>query len=139
MIFSWFHFSEQVSLGWGHTLAQTDDGKLYGWGYAADGRLGQIGRAWETSLLEGSYDSSKITPLSSTTLEAAEKLVLKGMEKEKHMPIIWEPILIEDMHDFEVVDVACGLDHSLVLCSKGLAFFYFLFGKTVTDQRFFPF
>lgn len=109
----------QVSLGWGHALAHTETGKLYGWGYAADGRLGRIGEAWETSLLDSGPDICKTTPpVSSTILEVAEKRVSEGMEKERNMPIIWEPILIEDVHGVEVFDVACGLDHSLVLCRK---------------------
>lgn len=106
-----------MSLGWGHVLAQTESGKLYGWGYAADGRLGRTGEAFEPSFLDSRSDSTEINPqLSSTTLEMAEKLVLEGMEKEKHMPIIWEPTLIEEVHGVDVVDVACGLDHSLLLC-----------------------
>lgn len=108
-------FLLQVSFGWGHALAQTDDGKLYGWGYSADGRLGSIGGAVETSLLESSANI-KNQELSASTFEAAEKLVLEGMEKEKNMPIIWEPRLVRELHGMEVVGIACGLDHSLVLC-----------------------
>ncbi|XP_059661314.1 ultraviolet-B receptor UVR8 [Cornus florida] len=107
----------KVSLGWGHALAQTKDGKLFGWGYSADGRLGQIGK--EISPLDSSADILETTELSSSMLEAAEKLVLEGMEKEKDMPITWEPCLIEELQGVEVVDVACGLDHSLVLCRDG--------------------
>lgn len=107
----------QVSLGWGHALALTKDGKLFGWGYSADGRLGRIGdtvsplesRAGMLNLTEGN---------KSSTLETAENLVLEAMEKEKDMPIIWEPCLIEELRGIEVTDVACGLDHSLILCSK---------------------
>ncbi|PSS05887.1 Ultraviolet-B receptor like [Actinidia chinensis var. chinensis] len=106
----------KVSLGWGHALAQTKDGKLFGWGYSADGRLGHMGKPLERSPLDSSGDTSKATQLSSSTLEVAEKLVLDAMDKEKDMPITWEPHLIEEVRDFEVVDVACGLDHSLVLC-----------------------
>lgn len=51
-------------------------------------------------------------------IELAERLVLESMEDEKHMPIIWEPHLVEDVTGVEVVDIACGLDHSLVLCRK---------------------
>ena len=50
-------------------------------------------------------------------------LVLEGIEKEKDMPIIWEPSLIEELRDVEVVDVSCGLDHSLVLCGKSYKLF----------------
>ncbi|KAH7861626.1 hypothetical protein Vadar_028592 [Vaccinium darrowii] len=109
----------KVSLGWGHALAQTKNRKLFGWGYSADGRLGQMGKPLEPSPLDSSSDLSKATQVSSSVIEAAEKLVLEGMEKEKDMPIIWEPCLIEELNDSEVVDVACGFDHSLVLCRDG--------------------
>lgn len=107
----------KVSLGWGHSLALTKDGKLFGWGYSADGRLGKIGETSEASPLESIAALSEET--SSSIIEAAEKFVLEGMEKEKDMPIIWEPFLIEELRGVEVVDVACGLDHSLVLCRDG--------------------
>lgn len=105
----------KVSLGWGHALAQTEDGKLFGWGYSADGRLGQVGKALEVFPLNSVADRE----LSSSKLEVAEKMVLKGIEKEKNMPIIWEPSLIEEENGVGIVDVACGLDHSLVLCGNG--------------------
>lgn len=114
-------FSEQVSLGWGHALAQTKDGKLFGWGYSADGRLGQMGKPLEPSPLynlDSSSDASNSTQVSGSVIDATEKLVLEGMEKEKDMPIVWEPCLIQELLDLEVVDVACGFDHSLVLCRK---------------------
>ncbi|MBA0802771.1 hypothetical protein Gohar_013044, partial [Gossypium harknessii] len=41
----------KVSFGWGHALAQTEDGKLLGWGYSADGRIGNVGEALEASPL----------------------------------------------------------------------------------------
>lgn len=54
----------------------------------------------------------------SSAIEAAEKSVMEAMEKEKDMPIIWEPGSVEELHGLKVADVACGLDHSLVLCCK---------------------
>lgn len=66
---------------------------------------------------------SKVTTMnenSKSVFEAAEKLVSEAIDKEKDMPVIWEPTLLRELHDVEVVDVACGLDHSLVLCSKQL-------------------
>ncbi|XP_057981059.1 uncharacterized protein LOC131166475 [Malania oleifera] len=108
----------KVSLGWGHALALTEDGKLFGWGYSADGRLGQIGRGSEMSS-SPSADSYTVTQVSSSSLEVAENLVLEAIEKEKNLPITWEPSLLEELCGVEVVDVACGLDHSLVLCSDG--------------------
>lgn len=110
----------KVSLGWGHALALSQRGKLFGWGYYADGRLGKIGKSLESSPLDsvaGKFLPSK--EISNSMLEAAEKLVSEGIEKEKDMPIIWEPSLIEELHGVEVVDVSCGLDHSLVLCGDG--------------------
>lgn len=110
----------QVSFGWGHALARTEDGKLFGWGYSADGRLGKIGGMVEMSPLEStvSMSANEIQGPSSAK-EVAEKRVLEGMEKEKDMPILWEPCLVEELIGVEVLDIACGLDHSLVLCSKG--------------------
>ncbi|XP_030520837.2 ultraviolet-B receptor UVR8 [Rhodamnia argentea] len=110
----------QVSFGWGHALARTEDGKLFGWGYSADGRLGKIGGMVEISTLESTASmSANEIQGSSSVKEVAEKRVLEGMEKEKDMPILWEPCLIEELSGVEVSDIACGLDHSLVLCSKG--------------------
>lgn len=111
----------QVSLGWGHALALTKDGKLFGWGYYADGRLGKIGNLSEASPLDSISGRVKSScENSNSMIEAAEKLVLEAIEKETDMPIIWQPTLIEELCDVKVVDVACGLDHSLVLCSKSL-------------------
>lgn len=108
--------SKQVSFGWGHALAQTSDGKLFGWGYSAEGRLGQIGQALEASASGSSI--SKTAGDSGSALEVAEKLVLEEMGKENNMPIIWEPCLVHELDGIEVADVACGLDHSLALCCK---------------------
>lgn len=107
----------KVSFGWGHALAQTEDGKLFGWGYSADGRIGKVGQILEASLLDSASISLDTQQLSSSSVDIAEKLVLEGMEKEKDMPIIWEPRLVEELQGVEVIDIACGLDHSLVLCS----------------------
>ncbi|KAL3631520.1 hypothetical protein CASFOL_024504 [Castilleja foliolosa] len=106
------HKIAKVSLGWGHALALTEGGKVFGWGYYADGRLGKMGKSFEASPLDSNEKSN-------LTIETAEKLVLEAIEKENDMPIIWEPTLIEELCDVEVVDVACGLDHSLVLCRDG--------------------
>lgn len=56
--------------------------------------------------------------MSSSTVDAAEKLVLEAMEKEKDMPLIWEPRLMREFNSIKIVEVACGLDHSLVLCGN---------------------
>ncbi|CAN1316030.1 Probable E3 ubiquitin-protein ligase HERC6 [Linum perenne] len=104
----------KVSFGWGHALAQTKDGKLYGWGYLADGRIGKIGGVVEASVLDSVAANTK----GGDRFEAAERKVLEGMAKEKDMPIVWEPCLVEELDGTQVVDIACGLDHSLVLCSK---------------------
>lgn len=109
---------EQVSFGWGHALALTVDGKLFGWGYYADGRIGNMGNGHlESSSLDSSATTHSINAqITSSDVEVAEKKVLQGMEEENNMPIIWEPRLVEELHNVQVVDIACGLDHSLVLC-----------------------
>lgn len=93
----------------------TEDGKLFGWGYFADGGLGSITKSLETSPLELASNNQE---LSSSSLEAAEKLVLEGMAKENNMAIVWEPSLVRELRCIEVVDIACGLDHSLILCGR---------------------
>lgn len=109
----------KVSFGWGHTLAQTVEGKLFGWGYLADGRLGKMGGLVEASPLDSSMNVVKHEVITQSTVEVAERLVLEGMEKEKDMPIVWDPCSVEELKGVEVVDIACGLDHSLVLCRDG--------------------
>ncbi|KAK9156449.1 hypothetical protein Sjap_003929 [Stephania japonica] len=103
----------KVSFGWGHALACTMDGKLFGWGYSADGRLGRIGGAAAAA-------ARVENPCSiSSSLDVAERAVLEQMEKENSMPIVWEPTLVQESHGFQVSDIACGHDHSLVLFSGG--------------------
>jgi alpha-tubulin suppressor-like RCC1 family protein len=111
---------KQVSFGWGHALALTVDGQLFGWGYYADGRIGNMGNDHlESSPLDSSSSAfSNNTQITSSDLEVAEKKVLQGMAEETNMPIIWEPRLVEELRGVQVVDIACGLDHSLVLCRK---------------------
>ncbi|KAH9312934.1 hypothetical protein KI387_027969, partial [Taxus chinensis] len=109
----------QVALGWGHALARTKEGKLYSWGYAADGRLGLTSAPLEEPKSQDRSHLSSDTknPESNASrFEIAEKLVLEELEKEKNPPINWEPCLVKDLNHFHVVDIACGLDHSLVLC-----------------------
>ncbi|GAB4858987.1 hypothetical protein Ancab_010459 [Ancistrocladus abbreviatus] len=109
----------KVSLGWGHALAQTVDGKLYGWCCSADGRLGQQGDILESSPLDSVLDIGRTNQHSGNDLDAAEKFVRDSIEKENNMPIIWEPRFLEELQSVEVTDIACGLDHSLVLCRDG--------------------
>ncbi|KAK2968697.1 hypothetical protein RJ640_005884 [Escallonia rubra] len=109
----------KASLGWGHALALSKDGKLFGWGYSADGRLGKTSGTLEPSPLDSIAAISTPEQTPSSMMEAAEKFVLEGIEKEKHMPIIWEPCLVDELWGVEIVDIACGLDHSLVLCRDG--------------------
>lgn len=109
----------QVSLGWGHALALTKDGKLFGWGYYADGRLGKIGEFFETSPLDSVASKVESSGENSGSMTgAAEGLVFEAIEKEKNMPIAWEPTSIKELGDVKFVDMACGLDHSLVLDCK---------------------
>lgn len=78
-----------------------------------------MGVSLERSPLDSSMGVSENNCQSASSMfEAAEKLVLEGMEKEENMPIVWEPCLVEELHGVEVVDIACGLDHSLVCCRK---------------------
>ena len=104
--------NEQVLFGWGHALALTKDGKLFGWGYSADGRLGK------RSVMGASLLDSVANLSASLKLEEAEKLVAEAMDKENGMAIIWEPCLIDELKGVEIADISCGLDHTLVLLRK---------------------
>ncbi|KAL7591229.1 hypothetical protein Lser_V15G34983 [Lactuca serriola] len=124
----------KVSFGWGHALALTKDGKLFGWGYSADGRLGK-------------REITGVSPLDSVNnlskLEDAEKVVLEAMSKENDMPIIWEPCLIDELKGVEVADVSCGLDHTLVLLRDGTLLsggsnVYGQLGRSTQDLEFLP-
>lgn len=109
-------------------MAQTSDGKLFGWGNSGDGGLGTLGEDSDASspiTLPDSDPSRTPRGSSVAAMEAVERMVLNKMEKEKSMPIIWEPCKIEELGGRMVSDVACGLDHSLVLCCKN-AFFHIL-------------
>lgn len=135
----------KVSFGWGHALALTVDGKLFGWGYYADGRIGNMGNDHlESSPLDSSSSAfSNNTQITSSDLEVAEKKVLQGMAEETNMPIIWEPRLVEELRGVQVVDIACGLDHSLVLCRDGALLssgsnVYGQLGRAREDLGFFP-
>ncbi|PPR87680.1 hypothetical protein GOBAR_AA33019 [Gossypium barbadense] len=137
-----------VSFGWGHALAQTEDGKLLGWGYSADGRIGNVGEALEASPLDSNANiSMNDKRFSGSGLDAAELMVLEGMEKEKDMQIIWEPRLVEELQGVEVRDIACGLDHSLSMIEHvGLLAYAsllilsikFQLGRTKLDLRLLP-
>lgn len=131
----------KIAFGWGHALARTADGKLFGWGYSADGRIGKMGNQFQISPLESA--SLNNSQLSSSELEAAEKRVLQGMEQENNMPIVWEPRLVEELNGVHVADIACGLDHSLILCRDGVLLscgsnVYGQLGRGNTDLGFFP-
>ncbi|GKB41743.1 ultraviolet-B receptor UVR8 isoform X1 [Tanacetum coccineum] len=104
--------NEQVSFGWGHVLALTKDGKLFGWGYSADGRLGK-------RTVMGASPLDSVANLSaSLKLEEAEKLVAEAMDKENDMPIIWEPCLIDELKGVEVADIHSVYNNrNLVLCN----------------------
>ncbi|VFQ87723.1 unnamed protein product [Cuscuta campestris] len=111
----------KASFGWGHALAMSASGKLFGWGYYADGRIGKMGKELEISPLE-EYKSPRLRSPEKTFIsaeEAAEQSVFEAIEKEKDMPVIWKPGLVEELLGVTVEDIACGLDHSLVVCSDG--------------------
>ncbi|XP_047160715.1 serine/threonine-protein kinase Nek8 isoform X1 [Vigna umbellata] len=131
----------KISFGWGHALARTSDGKLFGWGYSADGRIGKMGNRFETSPLESTFRNN--SQLSSSDLKDAENRVLQGMEQENDIPIVWEPRLVEELRGVHVVDIACGLDHSLVLCRDGMLLscgsnVYGQLGRAEADLGIFP-
>ncbi|KAF3321432.1 Ultraviolet-B receptor UVR8 [Carex littledalei] len=110
----------KVSLGWGHALAVTREGKLFGWGYSDEGRLGQMASIFHSTPsiyenLAGLSDVERKTPM----FELVKELVEERIKREDNMPIIWEPCLVKETSNVTVSDVSCGLDHSLVLCCDG--------------------
>ncbi|XP_062223798.1 ultraviolet-B receptor UVR8 [Phragmites australis] len=108
----------KVSFGWGHAMALTKDGKLFGWGYSENGRLGEMGHSTRAPPEE--YIGKTVDKYSSSMLEAVEKMVEEKIRSEDNMPIIWEPSLVHESSSLEVSDMSCGLDHSLILCSDGV-------------------
>ncbi|KAL0795899.1 hypothetical protein Bca101_067276 [Brassica carinata] len=91
--------------------------RFLGGGYVADGRLGNVGLPLEPSPLDSF--TSGYGDGQQNVEEAAEKKVAEAMRKENNMPISWEPCLVEELRDVKVEDIACGSDHSLVLCRDG--------------------
>ncbi|XP_020276108.1 probable E3 ubiquitin-protein ligase HERC3 isoform X2 [Asparagus officinalis] len=110
------HKIVKVSFGWGHALALTRDGKLFGWGYCKDGRLGEMGQA----LCQPSENvpSADWSLDKSSMLEIAARHVELKIKEEENMPIIWEPQFVEEFSSLRVSDIACGLDHSLFISCK---------------------
>lgn len=108
----------KVSFGWGHAMALTKDGRLFGWGYSENGRLGEMGQITRAPSAE-EYIGKTVDKYSTSMLEAVEKMVAEKIRSEDNMPIIWEPSLVHEVSHLEVSDVSCGLDHSLILCSNG--------------------
>ncbi|KAK3156278.1 hypothetical protein QOZ80_2AG0105090 [Eleusine coracana subsp. coracana] len=109
----------KVSFGWGHAMALTKDGKLFGWGYSENGRLGEMGQSTRAPSAE-EYICKTEDKYSRSVLEAVEKMVEEKIRSEDNMPIIWEPYLIHEVSHLEVSDMSCGLDHSLIICSNGV-------------------
>ncbi|KAM3240969.1 hypothetical protein ACQJBY_054172 [Aegilops geniculata] len=108
----------KVSFGWGHAMALTKDGGLFGWGFSENGRLGDMGQSTEARSPQEYVGKTKDN-YSSSMLEAVEKMVADKIRSEDNMPIIWEPSLVHEVTHLDVSDVSCGLDHSLILCSNG--------------------
>lgn len=98
-------------------MALTKDGKLFGWGYSENGRLGEMGQSTRALSAE-EYIGKTVDKYSSVMLEAVEKMVEEKIQSEDDMPIIWEPSLVHEVSRLEVSDVSCGLDHSLILCCE---------------------
>ncbi|XP_073135005.1 ultraviolet-B receptor UVR8 isoform X3 [Henckelia pumila] len=93
----------KVSLGWGHALALTKDGKLFGWGYHADGRLGTVGKALEASPLDSIAGDG--------TLLSGGSNVYGQLGREKS-DLGLHPVDIQ----LRPVSIVSGLGHSLAIC-----------------------
>ncbi|MCO5606283.1 hypothetical protein L7F22_060470 [Adiantum nelumboides] len=105
------HQIVQVSLGWGHVLASTAEGKVFSWGYPVDGRLGY---------LPGGPDSLGIQSSSTNELVKHQmELLDEDVQKELNVLYQWRPQLVP-LGDLEAVEISCGFDHSLVICKGGI-------------------
>ncbi|EFJ35462.1 hypothetical protein SELMODRAFT_404893 [Selaginella moellendorffii] len=114
----------QVSLGWGHALACTMDGELFSWGYHDSGRLGYLLPQDQTLMIQPSKDSLDHN-------DVGEKMLMEQLRKEDAPILQWEPKLVKLPEPSKIVQVACGLDHSLALSESGLLF---SFGDNSTAQ-----
>ncbi|KAL4180265.1 hypothetical protein AMTRI_Chr13g124380 [Amborella trichopoda] len=93
-----------VALGWGHAFALTKDGRSYGWGFT-NGRLGQACDIELSSSLGFTSPVVKnVIKDTDSLLQVGEKLVSYDIGKEKIYLI-----------GVDVADIACGLDHYLIL------------------------
>ncbi|ERN10116.1 hypothetical protein AMTR_s00169p00024450 [Amborella trichopoda] len=79
-----------------------------------DGRLGQASDIEPSSSLSSTSHSVENVTDTGSLLQVVEKLVSDDIEKEKEMPS-----LLQDSIGVDVVDIACGLDHSLILSRSG--------------------
>jgi alpha-tubulin suppressor-like RCC1 family protein len=98
-------------LGWGHSLALTAEGHVYSWGYAANGRLGF--QPFHSELQASSL--SKDRDHGEAIEDAAYRQVLEYMEKEKSPVLAWEPVRVDALRSHRVIEISCGMDHSLTL------------------------
>ncbi|GAQ88331.1 hypothetical protein KFL_004190020 [Klebsormidium nitens] len=103
----------EVACGWGHAVARTADGAVFAWGYGANCRLG--------------FDvetPKPQTPAPVTQTLSVDEAVEAEIMGERHMPIQWEPRRVEALADVRAVQVACGMDHTLVLSDHGCLYTY---------------
>ncbi|KAI5070290.1 hypothetical protein GOP47_0014633 [Adiantum capillus-veneris] len=105
------HQIVQVSLGWGHALACTTEGKVFSWGYPLDGRLGYFPKGLDSLGLQRRYTHD----LAKRQME----LLDEDVEKELRVAYQWRPQLVP-LGDLEAIGVSCGFDHSLVICKGGI-------------------
>ncbi|CEP00073.1 Regulator of chromosome condensation (RCC1) repeat [Plasmodiophora brassicae] len=130
----------QVACGKYHTLARTDDGKVYAWGRGEYGRLGLNSNRDRTSpqLIEaipgpvkliatGSASSAAITESGRLYMWGKNdtgQLGLGGSSNLDMFALEGIPTLVEALKDETIADVSCSDRHTLACTTDGRVFIW---------------
>lgn len=99
---------EDLSLGWGHGILRTRSGRLLGWGFNPDGRTGLPPRTSSSALhLSSSSSDLELARLQSHVVWRPETIDIAALRRAAGL---------EGDGSQAAAVVACGVDHSLILC-----------------------
>jgi alpha-tubulin suppressor-like RCC1 family protein len=118
-----------ISAGVSYSLATTVEGKLYSWGYGGHGQLGHGDQKNYSlpKLVQGMagkiVTKSKAAYGHTLCITASGELYawgsgrgLLGLSDSEDRKV---PTLVDALQGIEIIDIACGYDHSLALSSIG--------------------